>query len=270
MHPRPQAAAVRRKRAHLLLAFVREHGTVHPSAVDAHFAHGTVTNYWGGSSNATTHMLDAMHYRGLLRVVRREGGVRLYAPRQHGPPPTGAAERGARLDALVDVVLRIYAPLPGASLSFFVRRLRHAVPQWQKELTGALQRARERLSHAHVEGAEWYWPNEEDPAAHEPSEAVRFLTPFDPVVHDRGRFERLWGWSYRFEAYTPVAERQRGYYALPLLWRDRVIGWANVSVKDAKLEVELGYVSSHAPRERAYKHALEAEMDRMRAFLGIA
>jgi hypothetical protein len=94
---------------------------------------------------------------------------------------------------------------------------------------------------------------------------VRFLTPFDPVVHDRGRFERLWGWSYRFEAYTPVAERQRGYYALPLLWRDRVIGWANVSVKDAKLEVELGYVSSHAPRERAYKHALEAEMHRMRS-----
>ena len=39
---------------------------------DDHFSHGAVKNYWGGSSNATTHLLDAMHYRGLLRVARRE------------------------------------------------------------------------------------------------------------------------------------------------------------------------------------------------------
>ena len=48
--------------------------------------------------------------------------------------------------------------------------------------------------------------------------------PFDPVVHDRTRFELLWGWTYRFEAYTPAPKRKRGYYALPLLWRDRAIG----------------------------------------------
>ncbi len=45
---------------------------VHPREVDGHFSHGTVTNYWGGSSSATTHLLDEMHYRGLLRVVRRK------------------------------------------------------------------------------------------------------------------------------------------------------------------------------------------------------
>jgi uncharacterized protein YcaQ len=44
---------------------------VHPREVDNHFSHGTVTNYWGGSSNATTHLLDAMHYRGMLRVATR-------------------------------------------------------------------------------------------------------------------------------------------------------------------------------------------------------
>ena len=51
---------------------------------------------------------------------------------------------------------------------------------------------------------------------------VRLLAPFDPIVWDRRRFELLWGWPYRFEAYTPVAKRKLGYYALPLLWRDRV------------------------------------------------
>src|SRR5204863_3730545 len=68
-----------KKRAKLLLDFVRERGAVHPREVDEHFAHGSVTNYWGGSSNATTHLLDAMQYAGLLRVVRREKGIRIYA-----------------------------------------------------------------------------------------------------------------------------------------------------------------------------------------------
>ena len=77
----------------------------------------------------------------------------------------------------------------------------------------------------------------------------------------------MWGWVYRFEAYTPAARRKRGYYALPLLWRDRVIGWGNLSVKNGKLESELGYVEM-PPRDRAFKRELEAELDRMRAFLG--
>jgi uncharacterized protein YcaQ len=169
MHPRSDsrvpAADVRlpwpsaqRKRAQLLLDFVREHGAVHPREVDENFSHGTVKNYWGGSSNATTHLLDAMHYRGLLRVARREKGIRIYAAHRHETAPTDPTERRARIDALVDVVVRIYAPLPGPSLSFFVRRLRFAAPQWQTELTSALQRAKERLSHARVEGVDWYWP----------------------------------------------------------------------------------------------------------------
>ncbi len=63
-----------------------------------------------------------------------------------------------------------------------------------------------------------------------PPRRVRFLAPFDPVVWDRRRFEHLWGWPYRFEAYTPSAKRIRGYYAMPLLWCDRVIGWANAGI----------------------------------------
>ena len=264
-HPWP---AERRKRARLLLDFVRERGTVHPREVDDHFSHGSVKNYWGGSSNATTHLLDAMHYRGLLRVARRESGIRIYAAHEHGPGPLDPAARRTRIDALVDAVVRLYAPLPDRSLADFVRRLRFAVPQWRGELKDALQRARERLSSARVDGSDWYWPIQESAARRVPPDRVRLLTPFDPLVRDRHRFELLWGWVYRFEAYTPAARRQRGYYALPLLWRDRVIGWGNLSVKNGKLESDLGYVKS-VPRDRAFKRELGAELDRIRIFLGL-
>ena len=272
MHPRSEDSlpwpAARRKRALLLLEFVRERGGVHPREVDDHFAHGTVKNYWGGSSNATTHLLDAMHYRGVLRVVRREAGIRVYGAHQHETAPDDADVRRARLDAMVDVAVSIYAPLPIASLRLLVRRLRSAAPQWQDQLTSALHRAKDRLAHARVHGIDWYWPAEEKVERSDVQETVRLLTPFDPVVWDRARFEMLWGWVYRFEAYTPLAKRKRGYYALPLLWRDRVIGWGNLSVKNGELQSEFGYMESR-PRDRVFERELDAELQRAQLFLGL-
>ncbi|HEX3249350.1 MAG TPA: crosslink repair DNA glycosylase YcaQ family protein [Pyrinomonadaceae bacterium] len=256
-----------RKNVKLLLDFVRERGPVHPREVDEHFAHGRVTNYWGGSSNATTHLLDAMHYTGLLRIVRREKGIRIYAAYKHAPVRHGAAERRARIDALVDAIVRIYAPLPGPSLNFYLRRLQYAVPQWKKELPATLQRAKQRLSNARVDNVDWYLPVDEKATGWSAQEIVRLLAPFDPLVHDRARFELLWGWVYRFEAYTPAPKRKLGYYAMPLLWRDRVIGWANLSVKNGELVYDLGYVDSMPPRDLAFKRELESELDRFRDFL---
>ncbi len=97
---------------------------------------------------------------------------------------------------------------------------------------------------------------------------MRLLAPFDPVVHDRTRFEQMWGWAYRFEAYTPAPKRKLGYYAHPLLWRDRVIGWANLAVKNGTLTTDLGYAAGQPPPDRAFKHELDAELERMRLFLG--
>jgi hypothetical protein len=251
---------------------------VHPRDVDQHFSHGTVTNYWGGSSSATTHLLDLLHYRGLLRVVRRESGIRIYAAHDRLAAPSvpdgpGVAARQARIDAqvdaLVDVVVRKYAPLPGASLSSLVHRLRYGAPQWHGELKSALRRATQRLSHARIDGVDWYWPSRERPRVSAEQETVRLLAPFDPVVWDRRRFELLWGWAYRFEAYTPAPKRKLGYYALPLLWRDRVMGWANIAVRNGALQADFGYLASHPPRERAFKRELEAELNRMQTFLGL-
>jgi uncharacterized protein YcaQ len=270
MHPRadrPRWGSRRSKRTEALLAFVRERQAAHPRDVDAHFSHGTVTNYWGGSSKATTHLLEDMHYRGMLRVARRDAGIRVYAACEHRPGPADAAARRAQIDALVDVVVNIYAPLPAASLSNVVSRLRYAAPQWRGELKSALQRAKARLSHARVDGLDWYWPAGERVASGDTTGAVRLLAPFDPVVWDRRRFEIFWGWRYRFEAYTPVPKRMFGYYALPLLWSDRVIGWGNVSVKNGGLDANLGYVASSPPRDRAFTRELDAELQRLREFL---
>jgi uncharacterized protein YcaQ len=270
MHPRAVRSlwpTARNMRAQNVLAFVRERGAVHPREVDSHFSHGRVKNYWGGSSNATTHLLDALHYKGLLRVVRRESGIRIYAAHEHGSGPATPADRRARLDALVDAVVRTYAPLPAASLSFVVGRLRYAAPQWRGELQSALERAHRRLSRARIDGALWYWPGDEEIPSDPPRDDVRLLAPFDPIVWDRRRFEMFWNWAYRFEAYTPVSKRKLGYYALPLLWRDRIVGWGNVSSRGGELEAVLGYVQSRSPRDRGFSAALDNELERMRTFM---
>jgi hypothetical protein len=276
MHPRIPRRAwsnARQRQAAAVLEFVRSQGAVHPREVDARFAHGKATNWFGGSSNASTQLLDEMHYRGMLRVARREGGTRVYAAR---PDAADVAPDevtiAARMDALVDVVVAKYAPLPARSLRYYLALLGSGVPQWHTRRAEAFQRALSRLPHARVEGEDWYWPDGENPASRrwEPDEQVRLLTPFDPIVHDRQRFERFWGWRYRFEAYTPAAKRTLGYYALPLLWGDRVVGWANVSVEDGELRHRLGCVAGHAPKGVGFSRELEAELARMRKFLGLA
>ena len=261
--------AARRKLAKLVLEFVRDRGEVHPREVDDHFSHGSVRNYWGGLSSATTHLLAAMHYRGMLRIVRRESGIRVYAVHEHGPPPADAAKRRARIDALVDAAIHIYAPLPGKCLGDLVRRLRFAVPQWSGELREALQRAKQRLAHSRVNGVDWYWPSQENPKNYAQQNTVRLLTPFDPVVWDRERFEIFWGWQYRFEAYVPAAKRRLGYYALPLLYGDRVIGWGNLRVVKGRLKSEFGYVARRPP-DRVFKRELDAELERIKTFLAVS
>lgn len=261
--------AVTKRRAQAVLEFIRERGAVHPREIDARFGHGKTINNWGGSSNATTQLLVGMHYQGLLRVVRRDSGVRVYAAEEPARAPSDLAARRAQLDALIDLIVRSYAPLPEASLRVLVSRLRYGTPQWTADLKPAFARAKQRLAHARVDSVDWYWPADEHPTScrHGAPEQVRLLSPFDPVVWDRRRFELLWGWAYRFEAYTPAARRKLGYYALPLLWRDQVIGWANARWAEGRLECRLGFTSAR-PNEPAFDREIENELTRMRSFLG--
>jgi uncharacterized protein YcaQ len=145
----------RRRQADAVLDFVRERGVVHPREVDAHFEHGKATNWFGGSSNASTQLLDGMHYRGLLRIARREGGVRLYAERI---PTTAPTDPVGTMDALVDIIVNKYAPLPASTLAQLVTLLKFAVPHWQDARKSALVRAKARLPNASIGGHTWYWP----------------------------------------------------------------------------------------------------------------
>jgi uncharacterized protein YcaQ len=252
-----------------LLEFVRQKGEVHPRDVTAHFAHGRVTNYWGGASSASTHLLDRMHYQGLLRIARRENGVRVYAPRDPALANPEGPDRQAQADALLRLVVHLYAPLPASGLSLLVGKLRSGAPHLKAELKISLKRVTELCAHESVSKTVWYWPPDETPdsSGWEVRPVARLLAPFDPVVWDRKRFEHFWGWEYRFEAYTPQSKRKLGYYALPLLWLDEVVGWANIGIKRGKMIAKLGYVSGSEPSDGRFRGELSAELERIETFL---
>jgi uncharacterized protein len=274
MHPRTPSlplTALEKMQAPALLDFVRDRGAAHPREVDAHFAHGKATNWFGGQSNVTTKLLDKLHYHGHLRVARRDAGTRVYAVRDVASEFDLNVDQNGALDGLIDVIVNKYAPLPAASLGQLVTYLMRGVPQHKPQRNAALQRAKARLAHARVDGVDWYWPENEKLGkakdAASTAEVARLLAPFDPIVWDRRRFSLFWGWDYRFEAYTPAPKRKLGYYALPLLWRGEVIGWGNAAVADAALQVSIGLVGKHRV-SADLRRALDAEVDSMVLFLG--
>lgn len=274
MHPRTARRAwdaATEARAAEVLAYVRDQGTAHPRDVAQQFDHGRVQGYWGNSLNATTQLLDGMHYRGLLRVARRENGTRIYAVADHPVADESLTGRAARAAALIELAVRKYAPLPTTSLTYLARLLSYGAPHLAASTREALLLAREQLARATIDGVTWYWPADENPASRRwrADETARLLAPFDPVVWDRVRFELFWGWRYTFEAYVPAARRRYGYYALPMLWHDRVIGWATLSVSGGSLQPRFGYVDAASARDATLRRELDAELDRLSRFLGL-
>jgi uncharacterized protein YcaQ len=279
MHPRTLKRKTRIERSHPeliepILEFVRTKGATHPRDLDAHHGGRSVTNYWGGSSSAATHVLDTLHYRGALRVTHRENGIRVYAvATHHGSPSTDGTpllSEEERVGRLLAHLVRLYAPLPASSLRQLAMMLRYGAPHLEPWLRdrNVLRNAEAagRIARIELDDGDWYVPPGErvDGA---PGDAVRLLAPFDPIVWDRRRFEILWGWRYRFEAYTPPAKRVLGYYALPLLWRDAVIGWANVRAEDRRIAAEIGFAGKR-PASATFRRELALEFERMRDFLG--
>jgi len=275
MHPRvarrPWDAATERRAAEVL-AFVRARGATHPRDVQEVFDHGRVQS-WGATNtlNASTALLDGMHYRGLLRVVRRENGTRVYEAVEHPPVDDDPAARHERARQLLLRVVDKYAPLPSASLGYLAQLLQYGAPHLKGETRALLAELRASLPQAKVDGVTWLWTPGEDPASGRwrvDAQRARLLAPFDPVVWDRRRFELLWGWTYKFEAYTPAARRTMGHYALPLLYGDQAIGWANAALVDkARLEVHVGFADRRWTRQRPLAQAIDAELALMAEFL---
>jgi hypothetical protein len=259
LHPRK--TSVLRSLEKKVLKTVQSLGETHPKALEAHLGRRRIVNAWGGYSKATTHALEWLHWRGLLRIVRREGGIRIYHPTAASAIPQ-ASTPSERLQQLIMVHANIFAPSPEKSLQSVIARYRE------------LGNTRRALNDLNRDGAlrkevidriGYVWPSNHGPDF-DVLHSVRFMAPFDPLVWDRRRFEHLWGWPYRFEAYTPVKKRQRGYYAMPLLWGDSMIGWANARLENGRLNVDVGFVGKR-PRGREFTRELDAEVERLQRFL---
>jgi uncharacterized protein len=269
LHPREAPRswdAGMQARALEVLAFVRQNGRTHPRDVQAHFDHGRMKR-WGGDLNVSTHLLEGLHYGGQLRVARREAGTRIYQAMEQPPQDDSPEARLARAGQLLDIVVQLYAPLPAASLGYLCGLLRYGVPHLAAEARLVQEHAKSRYAHAHVNGLLWFWPQGEKPAAAHPiDDKLRFLAPFDPVVWDRRRFQLFWGWEYKLEAYVPAHKRRMGHYAMPMLWGEQILGWANLKVVNGRLRHELGFAGSR-PRGRAFQLALNQALQQMQEFL---
>ena len=174
--------------------------------------------------------------------------------------------RPERLRSLVLLIAQILAPMPDRSLRAALQHLAHAAPalEGRRSVVATLIESGD-LAAALVDGVRYVWPAGRV-VRNESEDVVRFLAPFDPLVWDRRRFEHFWGWAYRFEAYTPPLKRKLGYYAMPLLWRDDVVGWVNLANRQGKLSVKTGFWQKE-PSEAAFRTEFEAETARFQDFL---
>ncbi len=249
-----------------VLAFVRDHGVTHPADLEARFGSERAVNGWGGFSKATTRALHSLHYHGLLRVARRRDGIRVYEAAAPHPEPLTPDERSRRL---VLLVLRILAPMSDASLAATFGLLNRGAPGlggWRATVHALLRSS--EIESDEVGSVRYLWPAADGALARRANpREVRFLAPFDPIVWDRRRFEHLWGWPYRFEAYTRPDKRRFGYYAMPLLWGDDVIGWVNVTTAGGRLAINAGFAATQL-KDRTFRLAFDAEFGRLEAFLG--
>jgi hypothetical protein len=104
----------------------------------------------------------------------------------------------------------------------------------------------------------------------EPPPLTRLLSPFDPVLRDRARALRLFGFDYRFEAFVPEPQRRFGYYVLPVLEGDRLVGRIDPKFERAEglLKVRRVYWEPgvRATRERVKK--LKEAAERLANFIG--
>lgn len=246
-----------------VLKIVRDYGAIHPKELEEHLGRERVINAWGGHSKASKVALEKLHFNGLLRIARREKGIRIYENANELIDPLEDSERSRQLVKLIATIL---APVQQKTLQETIARVRRSINGLEKTAlvlndlfaSGELQKEI-------VEGITYIWPTTNS-SSRKLKSKVRFLAPFDPLVWDRRRFEHLWGWPYRFEAYTPRSKRVRGYYAMPLLWRDAIIGWANINKDEKDLSIELGFIKNR-PKDSKFRSELELEINRMRTFL---
>ena len=105
----------------------------------------------------------------------------------------------------------------------------------------------------------------------EPPNRLRVLSPFDPLIRDRNRTERLFGYYYRIEVFVPEPKRQYGYYVFPLLEGDRLVGRIDMKAdrKAGTLDVKRLWWEPKVHASAGRLEKLEAELGRLAKFSGV-
>ncbi|MFV2051472.1 winged helix-turn-helix domain-containing protein [Aliiroseovarius sp. YM-037] len=219
--------------------------------------------------------LDYMWYVGELATCHRVNFHKYYdlAERVF---PDDLRQREVAEDEQLDWLCRAALARSGFATPGEVQRFWDATSA--KEVKAWVDTARD-LVPVSVETAERQWTTALAPPdieqrlgdAPAPTTRLRILSPFDPVVRDRNRALRLFGFDYRIEIFVPAAKRKWGYYVYPMLEGDRFVGRIEVKADRAAgtLTVLNYWWESKVKETPARRAKLDAELSRMARFVGV-
>jgi uncharacterized protein len=222
--------------------------------------------------------LEYLWRTGRLAIARRRGFQKVYDLAERVIPEPARQDEPDH-DALVDwacraALERLAVASPGEIARFFGLVTIEEAKDWCERNVG---RAAAAAVVGSANGAPprklFARPDLEDllGASPEPPGRLRVLSPFDPLLRDRARLERLFAFDYRIEVYVPMARRTYGYYVFPLLERDRLVGRIDMKADRAAgvLQLDALWIEPGRRLTPARMRRLEAELERIRRFVGL-